>query len=130
MTHKNLKDIPIPFKVVVPKTYEEFTGIFPGVFDDLENGDMWGVSKFAITFRPLRKGLGLVGKKRKLFIEWMTRYLDEHRSYWNLYGGTTKAYAEDENFEYDGRRWILIARRKLSNSENIDPDEHKIDVTY
>jgi hypothetical protein len=134
MTRENLKDIPIFFKIVVPQTYEEFSGLFPGVFDELENPDhVWGnmgLRSISVDFRRLRKSMGLIGKKRKLFTGWMTRYLNEHRQYWNLYGGTCKAYAEDENFEYDDRRWILIGRRHVTNSENIDPDEHKIEVTY
>lgn len=130
MSKEKLKDITIFFKVAVPNNYEEFEKLFPGVFDELEHGHQWGLRRLSVGFAELRKGLGLTGTKRKLFNEWLTRYLNEHKGYWNLYGGTSKAYSEDENFEYRDRRWILIGRRRVTNSENIDLNEHKIDVIW
>jgi hypothetical protein len=135
MSKRNLKDINIFFKVIVPQNYDEFELLFPGVFDELENPDHClgneGLRKLAVDFRELRKGLGLVGNKRNLFHKWLAMFLDKHSDYWELHGGTTLHYAEDENFAYGGRRWILIRRRRRGEGMvSRDPNERYQKVTY
>jgi hypothetical protein len=130
-----IKDINIFFKIITPNNYDEFEKLFPGVFDELENPDhCWGnegLRSLSVEFRTLRKGLGLIGKKKKLFHEWLKQFLDKHWDYWDLHGGTTKCYAECENFEYNGRRWILISRRGIDGARwKIDPNENSVKVTY
>lgn len=123
---EKLKDIAISFEVIEPRNYDEFKKRFPVVFDELENPDHivgnQGLRSLSVDFRRLRKALGLTGHKRGLFTEWMTRFLDENWNWWDLHGGTTKHYAEDENFSYNGRKWILISRRWR---EVKNPNEEK-----
>ena len=134
MSSRNIKDINIPFKIVAPRDYNEFEKLFPGVFDELENPDhIWannGLRSLSVDFRTLRKGLGLLGNKRKLFHEWLTQFLNNHWDYWDLHGGTTKHYAEAENFEYRDRRWILVSRRWQDCKPKVDLNEKNQEVTY
>jgi hypothetical protein len=126
---ENLKDIQIYFDIITPTTYEEFRKIFPVVFDKLENPDNvkgnQGLRSLSVDFRRLRKGLGLTGRKKKQFTDWMTKFLDDHWDWWDLYGGTTKAYAEDEKFGYKDRRWILISRRWQNSRPRVSPEEQQ-----
>jgi hypothetical protein len=126
---ENIKDIQIYFDIITPTTYEEFRKTFPVVFDKLENPDNvcgnQGLRSLSVDFRRLRKGLGLTGRKKKQFTEWMTKFLDDHWDWWDLHGGTTKAYAEDENFEYKDRRWILISRRWQNSRPWMSPEEQQ-----